>query len=124
MKVYQSKADRRFYEKQADVPKGVKWAAVEFPFSASPKADFIAWLNQLDYGPLVAAQIGSQQATSVGVNIDEPLFNVIPTPNPVQPDPHFSKQVIAFEDGFEAMPLATKLHYATLALEEAREKIA
>jgi len=124
MKVYQSKSDRRFYEKQADVPKGVKWAAVEFPFSASPKADFIAWLNQLDYGPLVAAQIGSQQSTAVGMNIDEPLLNVIPVPNPVQPDPHFSRQVIAFEDGFVMMHLATKLHFAALAVEEAREKLA
>lgn len=35
-----------YYEKQADVPKRQgKFEAVEFPFSASPKADFVAWIN-------------------------------------------------------------------------------
>lgn len=124
MKVYQSKSDHRFYEKQADVPRGIKFVAVEFPFSASPKADFIDWLNGLDYGPGVSTRIAEQPVSMVAVNINEPLLNVVPTPNPVQPDPHFSRQVIAFEDGFAAMALATKLHFAALALEEAREKLA
>lgn len=36
-----------YYEKQADVPKGQgKFETVEFPFAASPKADFVAWLNE------------------------------------------------------------------------------
>lgn len=35
----------RFYEKQADVPSR-KFEVVEFPFAASPKADFVDWMNQ------------------------------------------------------------------------------
>lgn len=36
-----------YYEKQADVPKGQgKFETVEFPFAASPKADFVAWMNE------------------------------------------------------------------------------
>lgn len=34
-----------FYEKQADCPSR-SFEAVEFPFAASPKADFVAWMNQ------------------------------------------------------------------------------
>lgn len=34
-----------FYEKQADCP-SKSFEAVEFPFAASPKADFVAWMNQ------------------------------------------------------------------------------
>ena len=48
-----------FYEKQADCP-SKNFEAVEFPFAATPKADFVAWINQNsalakaatgDYGP-------------------------------------------------------------------------
>lgn len=34
-----------FYERQADCPSR-KFETVEFPFAASPKADFVAWMNQ------------------------------------------------------------------------------
>lgn len=38
-----------FYEKQADCP-SKSFEAVEFPFSATPKADFVTWMNA-NYSP-------------------------------------------------------------------------
>lgn len=48
MKLY--RLDGLYYEKQADLPKGQLKAAetVEFPFAASPKADFVSWLNEFE----------------------------------------------------------------------------
>lgn len=67
MKVYQSKLDHLFYEKQGDVPKGQKFKVVEFHFSASPKTNFVNWMNQL-------ASIGDKQPVSmVGINTDEEI---------------------------------------------------
>lgn len=39
----------RYYEKQADCPDR-KFETVEFPFAASPKADFVAWFNSINEG--------------------------------------------------------------------------
>jgi hypothetical protein len=44
MKLYRH-SNGLFYEKQADCPSKT-FEAVEFPFAASPKADFVAWMNQ------------------------------------------------------------------------------
>ena len=41
------------------------------------------------------------------------------TPQPVS----YATQAIAFEDGFETMPLPLKLHFAALAMEAARDSI-
>ncbi len=44
MKVYRAKGT--YYEMQADAKKADKgFETVEFPFAASPKADFVDWLN-------------------------------------------------------------------------------
>jgi len=43
---------------------------------------------------------------------------------PVAPSAgNYSAQSIAFEDAFAALPLALKLHFAALAIEEARQAI-
>lgn len=68
MKVYQSRATSLFHEKQADVPKGEKFDAIDFDFSASPKSDFIIFLNRIGYSP-----DGSEPVTMVGMNIDDEL---------------------------------------------------
>lgn len=117
MKVYQSTATGLHYVKQADVPKGEKFVAVEFPFSASPKQDFCDWLNER--GTIASLLPPAPEANS-GFFVEP---KATPVPNPAQPDPQFARQTIAFEDGFAAMPLATKLHFAALAVEEARERI-
>lgn len=90
-----------YYEKQADMPKGTKFEAVDYPFAASPKGDFVRWLNEQGLGDAVH-EIKAQ-------------------PAPIQPTPAHSQQLLAFEDQFEAMPLATQLHYAALAVENARK---
>jgi len=48
-----------FYEKQADCP-SKSFEAVEFPFAASPKADFVAWMNN-NVG--IGAKAGIMSAT-------------------------------------------------------------
>lgn len=42
----------RYYEKQADCPDR-KFETVEFSFAATPKADFVAWLNSINNGNAV-----------------------------------------------------------------------
>lgn len=42
------------------------------------------------------------------------------TPSPAV---SYATQALAFEDAFEAMPLALKLHFAALAMEAAREEM-
>lgn len=45
MKVYRAKGT--YFEKQEDARKADRaFEAVEFPFAASPKADFVAWMNK------------------------------------------------------------------------------
>jgi hypothetical protein len=48
-------------------------------------------------------------------------------PRQAEPAPpaasNYTEQAIRFEDAFAAMPLALKLHFAALAMEEARDKI-
>lgn len=110
------------YEKQADVPKGAKPAPVDFPFAASPKADFVAWLNER---PTFAqgAEFAHEErddAEQFAAEIAGDYPHGVGQPLPEQPSPSHSAQVIAFEDQFEAMPLATQLHYAALAVENAR----
>lgn len=99
------------YEKQADVPKGTKFEAVEFPFAASPKADFVAWMNAT--GP----------AEPLFEDTTETVLNLVAQPAPIQPSPQHTAQLLAFEDQWAEFPLARKLHYAALACEDARSAI-
>lgn len=60
-----------FYEKQADCP-NKSFEAVEFPFAASPKADFVAWINQ-NAGIATAATSQAEVAQATLLDIDGPL---------------------------------------------------
>jgi hypothetical protein len=77
-----------FYEKQADCP-SKKFEAVEFPFAASPKADFVAWINQN------SALTQTRQVGALG-DLLGPTENVAscePAPLPV--DRHVAKAAAA-----------------------------
>lgn len=68
-----------YYEKQADVPKGQgRFETVEFPFSASPKSDFVDWMNK-------RAAVEDCVAPTYGE--PSPQIEVVakPTPAPQQP---------------------------------------
>lgn len=113
MKVYLSCGT--YFEKQEDAHKharqnGTTFTKVEFPFAASPKADFVAWLN-------MDGDIAEERPQSA------PEWKPSPQPQPVQPTSAFADQTLAFEDQFEAMPLPLQLHFAGLALENARSRI-
>ena len=87
----------RYYEKQADCPDR-KFETVEFPFAASPKADFVAWLNNPPISiEAAAAFIGdavqSELEREALLDIDGPLpvdqrvaeTAAKPAPTPHQP---------------------------------------
>lgn len=115
MKLYRSLTTRLYHEKQADVPKGEKFEAVEFPFAASPKADFVAWMNQ---------QPASERACrETAPLLEEMDWTPKQQPLPTQPDPAHAARSIALEDAWENLPFAQKAHFASLFCEEAREKL-
>ncbi len=124
MKLYL--ANGTHYEKQADVPKGTKFEAVEFPFAASPKADFVAWLNELG----VTYSVTLSDVENEGLRVDAAVDAGEPWPS--QPtyskpttlsDPAISAATIALDEAFMAAPLAQQLTLASIALEEARGRI-
>jgi len=115
---------------QADARKfaathGVDWEQVEVP---TDKPGLLAWLNNMAAG-------NGPNDTMIDDG-DEPEFR--PTLDDYrnidsEADMYFShfagrkptnaEKSVGFEDEFENFPLALKLHYAALAMEEAREKI-
>ena len=110
-----------YYEKQADVPKGQgKFEAVEFPFAASPKADFVNWMNERR--PLALAEAKSGMAVEDAMEphpiLADLTFKPIPERVEVTRD-----NPLQFDDAWETFPLARKLHFAALACEDAREAI-
>lgn len=112
MKVYRAKGT--YYEMQADAKKADRgFETVEFPFSASPKADFVDWLNERD------ARQADYAVVSM-VREEEEAIRIVAQPLPTQPSSSHMDREIAFEDAFEAFPIAKKLHYAALAIENAR----
>jgi hypothetical protein len=74
-------ASGAYYEKQADVPKGQKFEAVEFPFGASPKADFIAWLNEQQAGIVKLAKIATD--VNAPIVVGEPYDIALPVSKPL-----------------------------------------
>jgi hypothetical protein len=118
MKLYQH-TNGIFYEKQADCPSR-SFETVEFPFAASPKADFVAWLNQ--NAAIAKAHVGKASSAPLLEVIDEAgtlapehLDAVLPVDRhvakvadlaPAAPQPFFGPQhpltVMAIEDWCEA----------------------
>lgn len=132
MKVYRAHGD--YYEKQADVPKGTKFETVEFPFNASPKSDFVAWLNErnraaADYGVEHAARCVEAAKKRMQPTIfhhdhdtsflNEPLGVAQPQPTqPVQPQSQIDRNQI--EDLWPTLPLAFQFHLCAATMEAAR----
>lgn len=85
------------YYRAGTQPKGA--TKVDVPTDAAGLVDY---LNA--YGTGVSTRIAEAK----------PVVTDVQTPVPAP---------LAMEDAFEALPLATKLHYASLALEEARMAI-
>jgi hypothetical protein len=127
MKLYQH-TNGIFYEKQADCPSR-SFETVEFPFAASPKADFVAWLNQ-NAGIATAHTGQAQAAQATLLDIDGPLpvdqhAAKVAAQAPPAPLPHFSAQhpltTMAVEDWIEkAAPsqLGTVIKTAALRLHD------
>lgn len=78
MKVYLSKGI--YYEMQADAKKADKgFETVEFPFAASPKSDFVDWLNNGKW-PRAAIEVAAQDRAE-----PEPCDSAIPAFQPRKP---------------------------------------
>lgn len=83
-----------YYEKQADVPKG-KFETVEFPFSASPKADFVAWMNErqpASYNGMAIAEV-AELDTDLRVTA---LPQAAPQQPPAEAPRHHAASVVAW----------------------------
>jgi hypothetical protein len=111
-----------YYEKQADVPKGTKFEAVEFPFAASPKADFVAWMNERSMSGLVAPLIDD---VSPALTMDGPIAKPVgpcasTLPSPAKDDLAFRREVA---ERWDHQPLAWRLDLGMLAFEDARSQV-
>jgi hypothetical protein len=117
-----------YYEKQADVPKGTKFEPVEFIFTASPKADFVAWMNNagkaLAYAEKKMDLLTNQPVTFLEVEAG-------PIAKPVGPCastlPSLPKEEMAFrrevEKRWPDTPLTWRLDLGMLAFEDARSVV-
>ena len=122
MKIYRIPAGT-YFEKQDDARKADReFEVVEFPFSASPKADFVDWLNG-QIGPTFFESVQALGSVSTYEKAAQAVQEwAPPTAQPAPQQPALTTpQPVLFEDAFEAMPLATQLHYAALAVENARK---
>lgn len=122
MKVYRIPAGT-YFEKQEDARKADrKFATVEFPFSASPKADFVDWLNnnRIDFGyrehaDLVAPVFGEGNPALV----IEPKGQPTPQPTqPVQPQSHIDRAAI--DAMWPSLDLAYRFGLCAMTMEDAR----
>lgn len=108
---------------------GKGWKLEEVPVS---KYELIEYLNALKFGPargrtlanteqpdgIERAQMESAYEPTITVK------NMSLAPGACPPKYNtYTEQSVAFEDQFEAFPLAQKLHYAALAMEAAREAL-
>ena len=78
-----------------------QWKLVEVP---TDKAGLIAWLNAL--GRATAATAPPPP---------------VPAPPARDPAPSYAQTSLALDDAWEALPLVRKLHFAALAMEDARD---
>jgi hypothetical protein len=122
-------ADGRYYEKQADVPKGTKFEAVEFPFSASPKADFIDWLNaNFNQCPTPGCPnfVGETYDADETLRlIDGPLDDYPATPPPPneRKPKSYTDYSTEIDEAWSALPLAHKSSLVIQYAEEVRERV-
>lgn len=125
MKVYRTlpPAISCFYEKQSDIPKGMKFTTVEFPFNASPKADFVAWLND-PCGEFAAAKVEGFNAGFVkGEDVAYAGIEArgVAQPQPVQPvQPQSQIDRAAIDAMWPSLPLAYRFGLCAMTMEDAR----
>lgn len=111
-----------YYEKQADVPKGTKFEGVEFSFAASPKADFVTWMNE---------QPSAERAVAVTAPLLEQVEWAGPIAKPIGPcrslEPSEAKDDLAFRrevaERWDNQPLPWRLDLGMLAFEDARSVV-
>jgi hypothetical protein len=111
----------RYYEKQADVPKGQKFEAVEFPFAASPKADFIDWLNSIN-AQLDRETFDAQETLwMIDGHLDD--YPATPPPPPESKPKSYADWSTEIDEAWAALPLAHKASLVIQFAEEVREKV-
>lgn len=93
-------------------------AIVEFPFAASPKADFVAWMNARDnsgisYPPQAPELLDGPVAAP-------PPPCVSTAPSPAKDDLAFRREV---EERWDDTPLTWRMDMGMLAFEDARKAV-
>ena len=112
MKFYWIPGEHRFVSTQPEAKaSGLPWERVEI---STAHDDLRNMLNELH------AKIAAGGVVPVEGSADA---KHAPAPLPKAVAPTYAAQSMTFQEGFETMPLPLKLHYASLALEEARDTI-
>jgi hypothetical protein len=98
------------YVTQDDAKKGAKalgldWTPVEVPVKIRDLAEY---LNDL--------------VLTVEMNAPRPLETPAPRPDPV-PTLNYTQQSLEIDDLWDTLPLARRLHFAALAVEDARTSV-
>lgn len=84
MKTYLAKGI--YYEMQADAKKADKgFETVDFPFAASPKSDFVDWLNNNSVAALVAPKFTESDTPLLVEPKGEPYDSALPAFQPRKP---------------------------------------
>lgn len=96
---------------------GKGWQAEIVP---TDKTGLIDYLNKLKFGDCVD-MIEPEQPPLTEDEQETPHSFRQPM---AQPAPGYTEHSVAIDDAWEGLPLARKLHFAALAMEEARRKIA
>lgn len=115
MKVYRIPAGT-YFEKQEDARKADrKFEPVEFPFAASPKADFVAWLNEQGTGECPPFS-GLASPEPAG-----PEWRLEPQPQPTQPvQPQSILDRAAIDAMWPNLPLEYRFGLCAMTMEDAR----
>lgn len=116
MKVYRIPAGT-YFEKQEDARKADrKFTAAEFPFAASPKADFVAWMNEreADKQPGDDPRLDEHYP---GSDWSPPT----PQPQPTQPvQPQSILDRAAIDAMWPNLPLEYRFGLCAMTMEDAR----
>lgn len=120
MKLYL--VDGRYYEKQADCPHR-KWEVIDLPFNASPKSDFVAWMNSVAEGNCVDDVIVEDEPAETNGLIDtRPRHD-----GQIERDARHPLTTLSIEEWCEAAEphqLGTIMRAASLRLQQVAQEVA
>ena len=130
MKLYQNRTTGFYYEKQDEAHREAgrrNTETVEFPFAASPKGDFVAWLNAQAFEQSLKGGWTAEEQAATEALLDLPPVVAKPVgpcastaPSPAKDDLAFRREV---SERWDSLPLTYRLDLGMLAFEDARNVV-